>query len=129
MPSSEDLSDEQRRRQEKGQTFERLAAEYFERHGFEILERNWRASHREIDLIVRKENLIVFVEVKSSASTKFGHPAARIDERKMANLTRAAQQYLIDYHVERCDLRFDVVTFVDGRIEHFPDAFPANEES
>lgn len=125
MPSSKDHRRDGERRVEAGKTYERLAASYFEQNGFEILQRNWRAGQREIDLIVRKGNLIAFVEVKSATSKKFGHPAERVNDRKVANLTKAAQRYLIDNKIENCDLRFDVVTFVNGRLEHFPDAFAA----
>ena len=127
MPSSKNRSHDKGRRLETGQTFERLAAAFYVQNGFEILQRNWRTGRREIDLIVRRGNLIAFVEVKSAASRKFGHPADRVDDRKVANLTKAAQQYLIDNKIEDCDLRFDVVTFVNGRLEHFPDAFPATD--
>lgn len=127
IPSSKDHPSEKRRRLKTGQTFERLAAAFFEQNGFEILQRNWRTGRREIDLIVKKGNLIAFVEVKSASSKKYGHPANRVDERKVANLTKAAQQYLIDNKIEGCDLRFDVVTFVNGKLEHFPDAFPATD--
>lgn len=81
----------------------------------------------EIDLIVKRDNLIVFVEVKSAASKRFGHPAERIDEKKMINLTHAAQQFITEQEVKNCDLRFDAVTFVDGQLEHFPNAFEARE--
>ncbi len=107
--------------------YEKLAADFFKQQGFQIIERNWRTGRLEIDVIVRKEDLLVFVEVKSASTRKFGHPAERVDEKKTANLIRAARQYLIDKSVENCDLRFDVVTFVDGQLEHFPSAFVADE--
>ena len=110
-----------------GRQFEKLAADYVLQSGFDILENNWQAGQKEIDLIVKKDKLVVFVEVKSASSKKFGHPAERIDNRKIHNLTQAAQKYLIDNAVEGCDLRFDVVTFVDGQLEHFPNAFEAKQ--
>ena len=110
-----------------GRGYERLAARYFEQNGFKVVKQNWRAGRREIDLIVHKDNLVVFVEVKSASSRKFGHPAERVDKRKMANLIQAAQQYLIDNNIENCDVRFDVVTFIDGQLEHFPAAFSSDE--
>ena len=125
MPSSEGRSPNDKHL--KGKTYERLAAEYFAARGFDIIERNWRAGHKEIDLIVSKGKLIVFVEVKSGSSKEFGHPAERVDDKKMAHLTEAAQAYLVEHRITGCDLRFDVVTFVKGRLEHFPDAFPAAE--
>jgi putative endonuclease len=125
MPSSKKSRSSGTPKTSKWKDYERLAASYFEEDGFEILQRNWRIGHKEIDLIVRKGNLVAFVEVKSATSEKFGHPVERVDDRKVVNLTRAAQQFLIENDIENCDLRFDVVTFVKGRLEHFPDAFPA----
>jgi putative endonuclease len=125
MPSSKKPSPKKDRRVERGRSFERLAAKYFAEAGYTILEHNWHAGHKEIDLIVRKDNLIVFVEVKSASSTRFGHPAERVDQTKRMRLTSAAEQYLIAKDITECDLRFDVVTFLEGRLEHFPNAFPA----
>jgi len=123
--SSEHNSNRNSERYDKGRKFEKLAALFYEQNGYEILERNWRAGHKELDLIVKKNDLIVFVEVKSAYSRKFGHPSERVDARKIRNLTSAARQYLIAEAIEQTDLRFDVITFVDGKLEHYPDAFPA----
>lgn len=122
MPSSKSILPKDRRLK-TGHEYERLAARFYVDKGFEVLERNWRAGRKEIDLIVRKRNLVVFVEVKSSASKRFGHPAERVDRRKRENLANCASQYIIARDLSGVDLRFDVVTFVNGRIEHFPDAF------
>ncbi len=108
--------------------YEKQAAVFFNEQKFELLETNWRTGRLEIDLIVRRDNLIVFVEVKSGSSKKFGHPVERIDEKKMMNLTRAAQQYIEQNNITGCDLRFDVVTFSSGQLEHFPNAFEAREQ-
>lgn len=123
MPSSNQKGDSSESRVARGQRYEKQAANFFQRDGFKVLDRNWRASHKEIDLVVQKENLVVFVEVKSSRNEKFGHPAERVDKTKIINLTEAAQRYLIDKGIEGCDFRFDVVTFVNDRLEHFPGAF------
>ncbi len=125
MPSSNGRSD--KRKVNQGRRFEELAARFFVGKGFEVIERNWRSGHKEIDLIVRRDGLIVFVEVKSTYSEKFGHPVERIDAKKIHNLSAAARQYLIVNEIEKTDLRFDVVTFNRGELEHFPDAFPAAE--
>lgn len=112
----------------QGRKFEIQAAQFYKDNGFEVLDRNWRAGRREIDVIVKKGDLIVFVEVKSTYSKKFGHPVERVDKQKIHNLTVAAQQYIIDHNLKGVDLRFDVVTFSKGQLEHFPDAFSAEAE-
>lgn len=125
---STDYDPQKKRRLKIGRSFEKQAALFFEHNGYTILQRNWQAGHKEIDIIVRKDDLIVFVEVKSAASGKFGHPVERIDRRKVANLTAAARRYISENNIEGCDLRFDVVTFLDGKLEYFPNAFEAAEQ-
>jgi len=110
-----------------GKKFENLAAKYFEQEGFKILERNWRTGHKEIDLIIQKDNLLVFVEVKSTYSKKFGHPSERIDQKKISNITDCAQEYLLAKKIKNLDIRFDVITFANGQLEHYPQAFEAKE--
>ncbi|MBU8933948.1 MAG: YraN family protein [candidate division Zixibacteria bacterium] len=127
MLSSKDDPSDGTNRVQTGRSFEKLAARFFQDQGFEILERNWHDGPREIDLIVSKDSLIVFVEVKSTSSRKFGHPVERVDKRKVYNIVRAAQRYLVDEEIHQHDFRFDVVTFTKGQLEHFPDAFTAPE--
>ena len=127
MNSSANSSDHPNRQHRIGKRFEDQAAAYLEALGFTIVARNWRAGRKEIDIIARHERLLVFVEVKASMTSSFGHPAERVDASKMKNLSEAAQRYLIEKGISGCDLRFDVITFSDGRLEHFPDAFPFTE--
>lgn len=112
-----------------GRQFENQAAQFYLNQQYKILERNYRAGHKEIDLIVQKENQIAFVEVKAAKSKSLGHPIERVTKKKRENLVKAAQQYLIKNKINDADLRFDVITFLDGQIEHFPAAFPADEEN
>jgi putative endonuclease len=126
MPSSESDSSSRPSTRSTGRRHEQQAAEYFQKQGFEILERNLQVGHLEIDLIVRQLGLLVFVEVKSASNLKFGHPAEKVDRRKINRLVRAAQRYLQDHSITGCDLRFDVITFVGGKLEHFPAAFDAS---
>jgi putative endonuclease len=127
MPSSERGHGRPRSRRSKGASYEQKAAAFFAQLGFEIIDHNWQAGHREIDLIARKENLVVFVEVKSAADTAYGHPAERVDKTKIRRLSSAAQQYLLAKNLQGVDLRFDVVTFIAGNLEHYPSAFEFEE--
>jgi len=128
MPSSRKGSSKQNR-VKTGRDYEELAAQFYLKRNFQILHRNYQAGHKEIDLIVRKDDEVVFVEVKAAKSKSLGHPAERVTKKKISNLTRAAQQYLIENKIDDADLRFDVITFLDGKIEHYPAAFSADEEN
>ena len=80
----------------------------------------------EIDLIAvnRKTKTMIFVEVKTLASTKPGHPADRVDENKQAKVTRAALRYLHRKKMLGIRSRFDVVAVLPGRLpKHFRDAW------
>ncbi len=88
----------------------------------------------EIDLIAidKKRSLIIFVEVKTLATKKPGHPAERVDENKQARITRAALRYLKRKKILGCKCRFDVIavwwpddTPEPSRIEHYEAAFGA----
>lgn len=127
MSSSERDPHSKTTRTDIGRHYEDEAALFFERRGFRVLERNWRAGRKEIDLIVRDDRTLVFVEVKAAATDQYGHPAEKVDLRKQANLTEAARGYIADSDLSGLDLRFDVVTFVEGKLEHYPAAFEATD--
>ena len=116
----------------KGIRSEDEAARFLVAEGYEILERRYRFEHKEIDLIARKDNSIVFVEVKMRSGKSFGHPVESIDQRKINNLVYAAEGYIHQKRETLGDInfRFDVIIFnpppveKDGsRLEHIVDAF------
>ncbi len=115
---------------ETGKLGETAAAEFLEKKGWRIVERNWRAGRGEIDIIAwANEKLLVFVEVKTRTGegAGFGGPEQAVDARKQELLARAAGAYMesIDYEWE---IRFDVVAVIlrNGKvleIRHVEDAF------
>jgi len=112
---------------DSGRRHEQLAAEFLVARGFEILERNWRAGRLEIDLIAHRPGLVAFVEVKSSRTSEFGHPAEKVDATKIQNLANAANAYLAGHSFRDCDFRFDVIAFLGGKLEYFPGAFTIDQ--
>jgi putative endonuclease len=122
-------------RRQLGVEGERRAAAYLARRGYRIEERNVRCGGVEVDLIVRRGRLVVFVEVKTRRSTRFGSGAEAIDARKRARMRRAASAWLAEHRSRAARVRFDVVTcHVEGshgstrwRIEHWPAAFDASD--
>ena len=108
-----------------GKEGENQAAEFLRNKGFTIVTRNYRYKHAEIDLIVKKDNFIVFVEVKTRSYSFYGEPEAFVDSRKAATVLRAAEQYTYDNKYEG-NIRFDIVSVKTGanpEVVHFEDAF------
>ena len=127
MPSSKRESYSKKKTVSVGREFEARAETFLVQNGYEVIERNWRGGRKEIDLIARKDEVVAFVEVKAAASERFGHPSEKVDKKKQAHLTEAARRYIVDKAITGVDLRFDVITFVNGKLEHFPGAFEATE--
>ena len=94
-----------------GDTGESLAAEYLQQSGFNILERNWRCKHWEVDIIASKADRLHFIEVKTRRNEKFGKPEARFTAKKMSALKNAAEAYLL-LHPEWTRIRFDIVSIM-----------------
>ncbi len=76
---------------------EAIAVAWLLEQGFEILERNWRHAHLEIDIIAIKEERLHFVEVKARWSSSFGHPEEAVTRKKFRSLKRAADEYLFHH--------------------------------
>ncbi len=109
-----------------GSKGEMLAARFLLDKGYAVLHYNWRSGHKEIDLIAKERDTIVFVEVKSRSSEQYGNAADAVTPRKMNLLISAAESYIKRNSVN-LKFRFDVVTVIGKcepyRIEHIEDAF------
>jgi len=119
-----------RYKQEFGKKAEALAEEYLKRKGFQILKRHYRYGHKEIDLIGKDGNTVVFVEVKAGRSRSFGAPQLRVDLKKQKNLIEAAFDFIQKKNITNCDFRFDVLAINYQRgneiIDHIKNAFMVN---
>ncbi len=76
-----------------GDEGEELAAVYLQKHGYTILERNYRFRHWEVDIIASKEKFLHFFEVKTRRSNRFGNPEESIGRDKMTCLKNVAEEY------------------------------------
>jgi putative endonuclease len=92
-----------------GRIGERLAIEYLCRHGYEILEKNYRKQFGEVDIIAREQGTLCFVEVKTRHSSAYGAPFEAVDWRKQRQLSKIAQDYLLQKQLLDTAARFDVV--------------------
>jgi len=73
---------------------ELLAEAWLKEKGYEILHRNWRHSHYEIDIIAQKGKMLHIIEVKTRSGTRFGYPEDSVGKKKFKNLQRAADEFL-----------------------------------
>ena len=98
--------------QELGHWGENVAANFLVKAGYEILEQNFRTREGEIDLIVKKDAELVFVEVKTRKNTEFSLPEDAINDEKLDHLEIAAAYYLEKHPEYDENWRLDVITVV-----------------
>jgi len=110
----------------KGKEGEALAAEFLAAKGYEIVARNYRYKRSEIDLIVKKDNWLIFVEVKLRSSDAFGYPEDFVDYKKIKNILDGAEEYTYQQDWKG-NVRYDIVSIRDigGKMEvvQIEDAF------
>src|SRR4051812_22256366 len=116
------------RRSALGRAGEDEAERLYKRMGFEVLERNYRCSQGEIDLVARRGGLLVFCEVKTRRTDAFGLPAEAVGYVKQQRIKRLAGHWLATRRCRSSQIRFDVVSVLipDGagaEVTHIPDAF------
>ena len=88
---------------------ENKAVEFLKAKNYTILARNYHSRFGEIDIIARKQNTIIFVEVKTRKYTAFGFPAEFVDSTKQQKIMKTAQLYINDNFNAEFDYRFDII--------------------
>jgi putative endonuclease len=107
---------------------ESLAADYYRKNGYMLCTANYRTRQGEIDLIVRKGDLLVFVEVKTRSAEAIDTPGASVTTAKQRRIVLAAKQYLAALGTPEPYVRFDVMEIMrmaDGstKLHCIEDAF------
>ena len=109
-----------------GRLGEEAAAQYLQKQGFTILERNYRYLKAEIDLIARKRDLLLIVEVKTRSGTALAGILEAVNRRKRNRLLMAADYYVVSNALQ-VDTRFDIIWITQKgktlQVKHIPDAF------
>lgn len=111
-----------------GQQAEARAHRYLRKQGLLLVTKNYRSPYGEIDLIMRQQETLVFVEVRYRRSSSFGMAAETVDWRKQKKLRATAEHYLQNNTKSRNrPCRFDVVSlsgnYKNGTIDWYTDAF------
>jgi putative endonuclease len=109
-----------------GMAGEELAAAFLTEKGYDILEKNWRFGHEEIDLIAKKSDVLVIAEVKTRTSNFFGEPEQFVNRQKQKRLIKAANAYVERKNID-AEVRFDIISVIISgekkKIHHLEDAF------
>ena len=113
---------------EIGDRGEMVALNHLADKGYNILERNYRYQKSEVDIIAEIENFIVFVEVKTRATSRLTEPEESVNQKKQQLLISAAQHYLEENELDK-EARFDIVSILysgdNYQIKHIEEAFYA----
>ena len=106
---------------------EQRAAEFLEKLGYQIIDRNFRYGHGEIDIIADDNGMLVFVEVKTQKSDTMGEAFNWVTRKKQRQIGRVALAYLSVNEIKDRDCRFDVIAVAKGlngvEIKHIVNAF------
>ncbi len=114
-----------------GKNGERIAAQYLQRKGYQIITSNFYKREGEIDIIVWDNATLVFVEVKTRRNLKYGRPEESITPAKQQKLIRASHYYLYQKKLFGINWRLDVITLLikpGGKsltLKHFKNAIEA----
>lgn len=114
----------------KGKEGEEEAIKYLLSVGYKILDKNWRFSRNEIDIIAQKDDIISFVEVKFRENEDYGSPVDSVNLKKRKIIVEIADRYMENIEND-LEVQFDIIGITNGKdgkdIQHFPDAFQAFE--
>lgn len=92
-----------------GHLGEEMAVAFLLKNGFTILQKNWRHSHWEVDVIASRSDTLHFIEVKTRRSERFGFPEDDVSRKKMENLINASEEYLF-LHPDWKKIQFDILS-------------------
>ncbi len=110
-----------------GELGERIAERWLARQGWRVVHRRYRFGHRDIDLVVERDGVVAFVEVKARSGERFGDPIEAVNWRKRIDLERSALSWISRHGRSDESYRFDVVgILMQGRrvrVRHVENAF------
>jgi putative endonuclease len=110
-----------------GQNGEEIACDFLLSRGHQILDRNWRSGHLELDIVSEDQEGLHFVEVKARTAPVTSTLTDQVNPIKQKRISAAALQYLNKKHLVGQDVFFDIVSVLfDGQetvVRYFPHAW------
>jgi len=122
LPSQEFMA----KHNQLGEKGEQLAVDFLIENGYEIVERNYRFDRAEVDIMVKKENTLAIIEVKTRSTSDFGDPQDFLKPKQIQRIVKAVDEYVIENKLN-VEVRFDIIAIVKEKngfsIEHLENAF------
>ena len=106
-----------------GKLGEQMAVDYLKKKDYKILECNFKCKSGEIDIIAKYKDVLVFVEVKTRTTIKYGMPKEAVNYRKQQKIRNVALVYLKFKRLMNSSCRFDVIEVLGGSITHLENCF------
>ena len=112
---------------ELGKWGEQVAVEYLQKKGYQIMFRDWKIGHRDLDIIAKKDDVVVILEVRTRRNNRFGDTEMTIDRQKIKNICIASNTFVKRLKIDN-DIRFDIIAITGTpdtgyTINHIEDAF------
>ncbi len=111
---------------ELGKKGEEIALKHLKKKHYEILETNWRLGKDEVDIITKKDETLIFVEVKTRSANFLVEPEVAVTKKKQGFMVRAANAYINEKDID-LEVQFDIISVViypdKFELEHIDDAF------
>jgi len=106
---------------------EKEVVKYLENLKYKILTTNFRTSFGEIDIIAKQNETVIFIEVKYRKSSHVGTPQEAVTSKKQQRIINSALVYIKQNNIKK-DIRFDIASVNDDKIEIISSAFAPPEE-
>jgi len=109
-----------------GKRGEEIAVEYLQGKGFKIIEKSWHFKHKEVDIIAKINDTLIFIEVKSRTTAYWGNPEEFVSKQKQRFIIAAAENY-VETRQFSGDVRFDIIAIIFDKnnytLEYIENAF------
>lgn len=106
-------------RHKVGMEGEDCVAQYLQKIGYKIIERNFSCKQGEIDFIAKDKNEYVFIEVKTRQNCNYGRPIEAVTNTKQKHIYNATKYYLYSHHLENNYIRFDVIEVYKNKSQFY----------
>lgn len=101
---------------------EELAAEFLQKEGLRVVDRNFRCRQGEVDIVAYDGDTLCFIEVKYRSSLRYGYPEESVTLKKQLRICKTSLYYIYLHNLQ-CNIRYDVISILPDRIRYIKNAF------